>query len=61
MAAVETPSAPCSSFTPSPPLTPRYGSGSLSGFVSSDTVTLGDVTVKGVLFAEAVKVRLSWG
>jgi len=33
----------------------QYGSGSLSGFVSSDTVTLGDVTVKDVLFAEAVK------
>jgi len=33
----------------------QYGSGSLSGFVSADTVTLGDVTVDSLLFAEAVK------
>jgi len=33
----------------------RYGSGSLTGFTSQDTVTLGDVAVKDVLFAEAVK------
>ncbi len=31
----------------------RYGSGSLSGFVSRDTVTMGDMTVKDQLFAEA--------
>ena len=33
----------------------QYGSGALSGIVSQDTVTLGDVTVKDVLFAEALK------
>ena len=33
----------------------RYGSGSLTGFVSEDAVTLGGVTVKNQLFAEAVK------
>ena len=33
----------------------RYGSGSLTGFVSQDAVTLGGVTVKDQLFAEAVK------
>mmetsp|Transcript_36465 Transcript_36465/g.77784 ORF Transcript_36465/g.77784 Transcript_36465/m.77784 type:complete len:394 (-) Transcript_36465:390-1571(-) len=33
----------------------RYGSGSLSGFVSKDTVCVGDTCVKGLLFAEAVK------
>jgi len=33
----------------------RYGSGSLSGFVSQDTTCLGDVCVPGLLFAEAVK------
>ncbi|KAK3305815.1 vacuolar protease A precursor [Chaetomium strumarium] len=31
----------------------RYGSGSLSGFVSQDTMTIGDITVKGQDFAEA--------
>jgi len=31
----------------------RYGSGSLSGFVSQDTLTIGDITVKGQDFAEA--------
>jgi len=33
----------------------QYGSGSLSGFTSQDTVTLGSVSVPNVLFAEAVK------
>ncbi|KAL1523153.1 hypothetical protein AB1Y20_018108 [Prymnesium parvum] len=33
----------------------RYGSGSLTGFTSEDTVTLGSVSVPNVLFAEAVK------
>ncbi|KAK4154384.1 vacuolar protease [Chaetomidium leptoderma] len=31
----------------------RYGSGSLSGFVSQDTMTIGDLTIKGQDFAEA--------
>ncbi|KAI1385827.1 Asp-domain-containing protein [Hypoxylon trugodes] len=31
----------------------RYGSGSLSGFVSQDDLTIGDLTVKGQDFAEA--------
>ncbi|KAL2360145.1 Vacuolar protease A [Blastomyces dermatitidis] len=31
----------------------RYGSGSLSGFVSQDTVRIGDLTIKSQLFAEA--------
>jgi len=31
----------------------RYGSGSLTGFVSQDTVTIGDVSVPNQLFAEA--------
>ncbi|TGZ83426.1 Asp-domain-containing protein [Ascodesmis nigricans] len=31
----------------------RYGSGSLSGFVSRDTMTIGDITLKDQLFAEA--------
>lgn len=33
----------------------RYGSGSLTGTTSQDTVSLGAVTVPGVLFAEAIK------
>ena len=32
----------------------RYGSGSLSGFVSQDTVQIGDITIKHQDFAEAV-------
>ncbi|KAL2163490.1 hypothetical protein VTH06DRAFT_5548 [Thermothelomyces fergusii] len=31
----------------------RYGSGSLSGFVSQDTVSIGDITIRGQDFAEA--------
>lgn len=31
----------------------RYGSGELSGFVSTDIVTIGDLKIKGQLFAEA--------
>lgn len=31
----------------------RYGSGSLSGFVSQDTITIGDLTIEGQDFAEA--------
>jgi len=31
----------------------RYGSGSLSGFVSQDTVSMGEMTIKNQLFAEA--------
>ncbi|OJD12544.1 vacuolar protease A [Blastomyces percursus] len=31
----------------------RYGSGSLSGFVSGDTVRIGDMTIENQLFAEA--------
>merc|ERR1719330_2157352 len=33
----------------------RYGSGSLSGFTSQDSVTVGSVTVPSLAFAEAVK------
>jgi len=33
----------------------RYGSGSLSGFVSQDTVTIGDLKIKDELFAEATE------
>jgi len=33
----------------------RYGSGSLSGITSQDSVTVGSVTVPNLLFAEAVK------
>jgi len=33
----------------------QYGSGSLSGFTSQDTLAVGDVSVPNVLFAEAVK------
>jgi saccharopepsin len=31
----------------------RYGSGSLSGFISNDVVSIGDLTIKGQDFAEA--------
>ena len=33
----------------------RYGSGSLEGFVSRDTVTIGDLVIKNQDFAEATK------
>lgn len=33
----------------------QYGSGSLSGFVSQDTVSIGDLTIKGQDFAEATE------
>jgi saccharopepsin len=33
----------------------RYGSGSMEGFVSRDTLTIGDITIKDQLFAEATK------
>ena len=33
----------------------QYGSGSMEGFVSQDTVAIGDLVVKGTDFAEATK------
>jgi len=33
----------------------RYGSGSLSGFVSQDTMTIGDLKIKDQIFAEATE------
>lgn len=33
----------------------RYGSGSLSGFISKDTMTIGDIEIKDQLFAEATE------
>ncbi|KAG8911623.1 Vacuolar protease A [Tulasnella sp. 408] len=33
----------------------RYGSGSMEGFVSQDTMSIGDLTIKNQLFAEATK------
>ncbi|KAF3902852.1 Saccharopepsin [Arthrobotrys entomopaga] len=33
----------------------HYGSGSMEGFVSQDTLSIGDLTIKGQDFAEAVK------
>jgi len=33
----------------------RYGSGELSGFVSQDTVTIGDIKIKDQVFAEATE------
>lgn len=33
----------------------QYGSGSMEGFLSQDHVTVGDITVKGQVFAEATK------
>ena len=33
----------------------HYGSGSMEGFVSNDVVSMGDLTVKGMDFAEATK------
>jgi len=33
----------------------RYGSGELSGFVSQDTMTIGDLTIKNQVFAEATE------
>jgi len=33
----------------------HYGSGSLTGFVSQDTLTIGDLTVKNQVFAEATE------
>ncbi len=33
----------------------QYGSGSMEGFVSQDTLRIGDLTIKGQDFAEATK------
>ncbi|THH28949.1 hypothetical protein EUX98_g5234 [Antrodiella citrinella] len=33
----------------------QYGTGSMEGFVSKDTLTIGDITIKNQLFAEATK------
>lgn len=33
----------------------QYGTGSLSGYISRDNVQMGDMTIKGQLFAEALK------
>lgn len=33
----------------------HYGSGSMEGFVSQDTLAIGDLKIKGQDFAEAVK------
>ena len=33
----------------------QYGSGSMEGFVSKDTLTIGDLSIKGQDFAEATK------
>jgi hypothetical protein len=33
----------------------KYGSGSMEGFVSRDRLRVGDLTIEGQLFAEAVK------
>lgn len=33
----------------------QYGTGSMEGFVSQDHLTIGDITIKNQLFAEATK------
>jgi saccharopepsin len=33
----------------------RYGSGSMKGFVSNDDISIGDLNIKGLDFAEAVE------